>query len=72
MGFSKQDLEEQQALLINLDHIRFGHRVQHGERLNVPFQGVRLDSAQGPKRPPKEQKPEPPPTYDTLYQRRLW
>jgi hypothetical protein len=53
MGFSQTDFLELQGLL-DRNKIRFGPRHVPRERLNVPYQGLRPDVPQKPKRPAKE------------------
>lgn len=64
MGFSHRDWQEQQGRLIdiNLDRLRFGHRMDPRKQLNVSYLGQ-----QGP---PEDQKPEDPGL--AKYQLRLW
>jgi hypothetical protein len=71
MGFSQQDLLEQQGPQIRLDKIRFGPRFVPRERLNVPYQGVRAELPEKPKRAGKVPKPPPEPGLER-FQLRLW
>jgi len=69
MGFS-QDWQE---LQINLDHMRWGPRIVQRERMNAPYEGVRPELPQQPRRPTKERsKTDVEPGYNVKYQRRLW
>ncbi len=67
MGFSQQDLAEQQGRLIDLDKIRFGARSVPRPPIHIPG----LPDLDKPKRPVKERKPSPEPGYER-FQQRLW
>lgn len=57
MGFSQADWQE---LQINLDRIRFGHRVQRPPPIRLSF----LPQADAPKEPPRKTKPPEDPGYE--------
>jgi hypothetical protein len=66
MGFSHQDWHERQGRLvdINLDRIRFGHRMDSRKPLNVTSLGEERRATE------KDQQQEDPGL--AKYQRRLW
>ncbi len=64
MGFSQADWQE---LQINLDRIRFGHRVQRPPPIRLSF----LPQAHPPTNRPSKTKPPEDPGYEK-HQLRLW
>jgi hypothetical protein len=71
MGFSQSDWQAQQGKNINLDRVRWGHRMEPRQQLNVPYQGQRGLVEQKRRKPPTvPPKPEDPGL--ARFQLRLW
>ena len=70
MGYSREDWLADQGILpgLNLDRIRFGHRVERRPKLAITFMGQQYP---GEEKPPPRPKRDDDPGYER-FQMRLW